>query len=390
MRILTVTTTYLPGFMGGGPIRSLCNLVEHTRGSLEFNVITLNHDHGERTPYPGIRCLQWMRKGNAQVMYVRDRLSLILKAADLLRSVQYDALHLVGMFPHCTWGLLALRKLGCIPKIPVVLGPHGELDPDALRRKGIKKRAFLMLARAMGLYRGITWHACSLHEDEDIVRGISLYLGIDNGMVRMIPNLGPHITALMSSSRSLDKVVGYAKLIFLSRIVPNKNLHIVLQTLMRCTGDIQLDIFGPIEDWSYWQRCQSMIEQLPKNVVTTYHGAVTSDDVLPTLARYHLLFVPSEFENFGYVILEALLAGCIVLTSDKTPWRDLASCGIGWDLRIEDGIGNFARAVAEVVSMSQAEFSRRSATAARFGAAKASSPRAVADYVCMFADAGKA
>jgi glycosyltransferase involved in cell wall biosynthesis len=48
--------------------------------------------------------------------------------------------------------------------------------------------------------------------------------------------------------------------------------------------------------------------------------------------RHGLFFLPTANENFGFVILEALLAGCPVLISDQTPWRNLAEKGIGWDL----------------------------------------------------------
>jgi glycosyltransferase involved in cell wall biosynthesis len=40
-------------------------------------------------------------------------------------------------------------------------------------------------------------------------------------------------------------------------------------------------------------------------------------------------------ENFCHVILESLAAGCPVLISDCTPWRNLASQGAGWDLPLE-------------------------------------------------------
>ena len=45
-----------------------------------------------------------------------------------------------------------------------------------------------------------------------------------------------------------------------------------------------------------------------------------------------LLFLPTAGENFGHAIQEALAAGCPVLISDRTRWRDLAPKGVGWDL----------------------------------------------------------
>ena len=48
-----------------------------------------------------------------------------------------------------------------------------------------------------------------------------------------------------------------------------------------------------------------------------------------------LFFLPSRAESFGHAILEALQAGCPILISDRTPWRNLAASGVGWDLSLD-------------------------------------------------------
>jgi glycosyltransferase involved in cell wall biosynthesis len=48
------------------------------------------------------------------------------------------------------------------------------------------------------------------------------------------------------------------------------------------------------------------------------------------------MLMPSLTENFSYTVLESLQAGIPVLISDQTPWRDLQSQGVGWDLSLED------------------------------------------------------
>ena len=57
---------------------------------------------------------------------------------------------------------------------------------------------------------------------------------------------------------------------------------------------------------------------------------------MPALyATHDLLILPTQGENHGYVIQEALLSGCPVLISDRTPWRGLAALGVGADLPLE-------------------------------------------------------
>ena len=62
---------------------------------------------------------------------------------------------------------------------------------------------------------------------------------------------------------------------------------------------------------------------MPENIQVSYKGSVESDKVPGILKDYHFFLMPSEGENFGHGILEALTAACPVIISDKTPWTDL-------------------------------------------------------------------
>ena len=83
---------------------------------------------------------------------------------------------------------------------------------------------------------------------------------------------------------------------------------------------------------------------------------------------------PTGGENFGHVILEALCAGCPVLVSDQTPWRDLEAKGVGWDYPLDEP-QRFRSTIDELVGMGDAEFQRRARSAAAFGRSIASDPR---------------
>jgi glycosyltransferase involved in cell wall biosynthesis len=48
-----------------------------------------------------------------------------------------------------------------------------------------------------------------------------------------------------------------------------------------------------------------------------------------------MFFFPTRGENYGHVIAESLSVGTPVLISDQTPWRELSSDGLGWDLPLE-------------------------------------------------------
>jgi len=42
--------------------------------------------------------------------------------------------------------------------------------------------------------------------------------------------------------------------------------------------------------------------------------------------------LPTETENFGHAIVEAMQSGVVPIISDQTPWRHLQEHGAGWDI----------------------------------------------------------
>jgi glycosyltransferase involved in cell wall biosynthesis len=123
--------------------------------------------------------------------------------------------------------------------------------------------------------------------------------------------------------------------VFASRIATTKNLQFLLEVLARCEGDIHLDIVGPLEDPDYWARCQSVMQRLPPTITVAYIGEAAHDDLQRRLSTWDLMILPTLGENFGHVIVEAWAAGCPVLVSDRTPWRQLRSRGLGWDVPLD-------------------------------------------------------
>jgi glycosyltransferase involved in cell wall biosynthesis len=150
-----------------------------------------------------------------------------------------------------------------------------------------------------------------------------------------------------ADARSCD---GPLRIVFLARIVPMKNLEGALRAFARVREPATLDIFGPIEDESYWKRCQALVDSLPAHLRASHHGVVNPEDVEGVLAGYDLYLLPSLGENFGVSIFEALAAGVPVLISDRTPWRDLETAGAGWDVPLNDEL-EFARRIDGVAAM---------------------------------------
>lgn len=126
------------------------------------------------------------------------------------------------------------------------------------------------------------------------------------------------------------------KLVFLSRIGPKKNLLFALDVFRRCKINIVFDIYGPIDDAKYWERCQAVIHEMGSNVRVTYGGPIPYYEVSEVLSQYHYFILPTLGENFCHAVFEAFSAGCPVIISDKTFWRGLDEKHIGWDISLEE------------------------------------------------------
>ena len=118
-----------------------------------------------------------------------------------------------------------------------------------------------------------------------------------------------------------------------------KNLDFILDLFLEIEKKIEFDIYGPIEDTDYWAFCEEKIKKISTNIIITYKGSVSPNDIQATFANYDLFLFPSRGENYGHVIAESLSAGTRVLISDKTPWNDLKEKNLGWDIKLEDKLG---------------------------------------------------
>lgn len=323
--VLVSTDYYLPGYKGGGPIRTLANMADCLGSDITFNVVTRDTDFGNGEPYPGITGESWHRVGNAEVYYLNRTKQNLLGIYKLLNNTDYDILYLNSFFSRkFTAAFLLLRRLKLIRNVPVIVAPRGEFSQGAVKLKGIRKRLYIGLTKAARIYDGVTWQASSKYEEEDIRRWFG-----QNVRVVVAPDLPPRMQE--TKFPKSEKCQGSLSIIFLSRISRTKNLDGALKILRELKGKINFDIYGPLEDQSYWEECQKLIKALPSNIKVEYKGLVENNQVIGVFSQYHLFFMPTLGENFGHVIIESLMAGCPVLISDRTPWRNLEQTGVGWD-----------------------------------------------------------
>lgn len=341
--ILTLARYYLPGFLAGGPIRSIANLVANLGDEFEFRIVTLSRDASEAEPYPAVRDNEWVEVGKAKVIYIGNKAS-IKTVRRIIAETQHDILYVNSMFdPVFSVAPLLARKLQRMcHKAPVVLAPRGEFSSGALAIKAWKKAAYIAACKLLDVHREVVWQASTPHEAIDIQRRVSC----GSESVVIAPDLSQRA---LGRGRKIHREIGDPiRVCFLSRISPMKNLDYALRILKSVKIPAVFSIYGPDEGGEYSRHCRGLAEQLPSNIKVSFNPPVPHEEIGGIFAEHDLLFVPSRGENYGHVFIEALSVGLPILTSDRTPWLDLENFGVGWSLNLDDP-GRFIEAL-EVAS----------------------------------------
>lgn len=356
--IVVFMAAYRPGTLAGGPVRSIEHLVESLGDAFDLRIVTRDRDVKARRPYAGVATRTWTPWAKGQVWYVPSGPLEALHVARLATTTKAEIVYLQSFFSVMYAWLVAAVVLARRKDVQLLWAPRGELSEGALRSKAWKKRPALAvhrwLHRQVRALRRVAWHASTLEERREIVSVLS-------------PAGAVHVAADVPGVRSsvagvpVDRHGGVddapLRVLFLSRIVPKKNLLGALDIVARTAPSsraIRLTIAGPKEDRRYWQRCKTSIDALPAHVTVDDVGTVDPDRVARTMADHDLLLFPTYGENYGHVVREAWSVGTPVLTSDATPWRNLEEKGLGWDVPL-DRVDRFVTILEEYRALSAHE-----------------------------------
>lgn len=329
-KILIITPYYLPSFMAGGPVRSISNLVNKFKKEYSFSIVTPNNDL-DGSKYPNTTPDQWNIVNDTDVLYVENYIKLI---DEMKKYSEFtDVLYINSMFSlKYSILIVLLNYLKIINFKKVIIAPRGEFASSALDIKPLKKNIFLRVSKIFGFHNNIIWHATAKKEYDEIKK---LY---NNSEVIIANNISSDKVIDDFKLTKIKKIKNELHIVYIARIVPIKNLLFSLEVLDKISTDITIyfDIYGPMEDEDYWNKCQKIINNLSQNIIVNYKGSLDNEKVLDTIKKYHLYFLPTKGENFGHSIAEALKSSCPVLISDQTPWMNLEDENIGWDISLLD------------------------------------------------------
>ena len=379
MRLGVFSDWYLPGIKGGGRVTALANMVASLGNTIEIYIVTRNHDVGSKASYEAVGAGEWNRIGSAQVFYFHSISLLALRK--LTVGSAFDVIYLNSIFSRLSLRVYLLKLLGLV-RCPVIIAPHGELNSGALRTKRGRKLLFLRAAGECGLFKKALWHATTDDERKEI---LAVFPKANEKKVYVAGNI---VISPNSTTGFKEKEPGTVTFLFVGRITPKKNLHDAIRFISQLAGQITFDIYGPIEDQSYWTECCQLLSGLPRHVKASYSGSLDPLKVHEVLTKGHFFVFPTWGENFGYAVIEALSAGCPVISSSPTPWQKAVEEGAVWGIPLSNE-AEWVRTLQQCVDMDQSCYSQTVDRARRFAEAENSQSRAKTETLAMFQWAAK-
>ena len=316
LRIAHIVPSYLPAVRYGGPIVSVHGLCRAlVRRGHEVQVFTTNIDgplesavplavpvdvEGVRVryfPVPAFRRLYWSPR---LLGALRDEMGT------------FDLMHTHSVFLWPTWAAARAASHGLVP---YVLSPRGMLVKNLVRRKSRwTKEAWIRAIEAGNIERASAIHVTSQLEADELVRfGFRLpaVCVIPNGVDRPVAERG----AENPSSRIDALATGSRYLLYIGRVNWKKGLDRLIEAMVLVPG-IRLIVAGNDED-GYQPTLDAIGDRLGVSGRIEFAGPVYGADKQLLLRHAAALVVPSYSENFGNVVLEAMAAGCPVVTTPE-------------------------------------------------------------------------
>ena len=255
-----------------------------------------------------------------------------------LMNERADLYHIQGIwqYPSMCTAAWARKK-----NKPYLITLRGMLYPQCFEKSAFIKKLSLWLYLKSDLQRAACLHATCMEEMEHLRnRGIHM-------PVAVIPN-PIRTTGIQEKIVSPDKIrIGY-----LGRVHPRKRIEKIFYALdLLCDKEVEVFIIGD-GDTEYMAFLRQEAERLHLSRVV-FTGFLSGEEKEKALKSLSYLVVPSDFENFGNIITEALVKGIPVIASKGTPWEELNTHRCGW--WVDNDVNTLAATLQEALSLPEAE-----------------------------------
>ena len=218
--------------------------------------------------------------------------ALLASGADIIHAHSY------GQFPTFAGSLASALDHSIL-----IVTPHSDAG-----RPSWTKSVFDRVVPRLTLKAATRVIAVSEHEAASLIN-----LGVPRDRIRVIPNgvdLGEF--AEVGTRKDRDGLVG----LFVGRLDPDqKGLDVLVRAMSKLPQNYPLRLRLVGEDWGGAELLRHLAQRLGVADRVTMVGKVPRPEVVREFAEADFLVLPSRFEPFGIVLLEAMAAGLPVVAS---------------------------------------------------------------------------
>jgi L-malate glycosyltransferase len=297
MKILSLVYEYPPVGGGGATVARALNEALVQMGESVDVVTSAMPDLAREETVGGVHihraaCWRRHRHYTTTLELATTLLPAYRLAAALIRKRRPDLIHVHFVFPSGILAYLLARRFG----IPYVLTAHGSdipgYNPDRFAIPHLVLR---------GLWRRIVRNAAAVTSPSDFLAGLirrNLRVPID-----IVPNGYSPENRPAAEKRNLVLVV--------SRLFPRKGVQHFIESVHKLQCDWEFVVAG---DGPYMQTLRQMARNSHTSV--RFVGFVDKNELHSLYQQARILVFPSIRENFPMVLLEAMDAGCAIITTD--------------------------------------------------------------------------
>lgn len=351
MKILHVIPSYEPAWAFGGTVTATANLCRAlVKRGLDVTVYTTNSDGkggqldvpiGREINVGGVKVYYFPSQLGGGGAFYSGQLSRFLD--DTVQK--NDIVHISAVWQWIQVSASSIcRKYG----VPYLLSTHGSLNPWSWTQKTLKKNVYWQLFGRQTFKTAAAIHY-TCREERSLTR--PLFAGAGNASNFLVPNgiCLTKRTMQIDIRKRLNVAPDKKILLYAGRIHRKKGLDLIIKA-MRSPGleRFILLMVGHVEDSEYARYLKSLSSGMADRII--WHPAVAAEEVWDFYLCADLFVLPSQDENFGMVVVEAMSCGLPVLISREVGiWKDIEEDGSGVvvgrdEMEIASRLGDILRA----------------------------------------------